>query len=427
MVEIKVPLTNVDLEQLGLINQRLFTIDGELAKRYNAVLEKAFGWKCDLDSFRVDKRGLSPEVAAYLKAQNPDHRLLEFAENYLNIGSANRYMIVVSPEQKDAPLVFPQTSYENSVYDEVYRQARHTIEDVTHSEALFGELENGIDIFQTADDLLQLRTVELSLDTTRKTVRNYLELDRMLVKLSVENALDQEYVSHLEDLVRNLGRASNRAISKVFPITREIHCFYAEFFKGAYALRNFKNRDDISGIFISHHQGEPKDLGSEILTLDLHDEELLPLLHKYKFLQYNPDLVEQRLQEIENETLVARGVDVAELDATARKREVTHRTFSPVWTELSEVRKILHNTSAKLRDLESDLSYQTRLKLSEPVSKPEILGHLLAELDPTDVIRMYEFNISKLKREFPKMPLNRQRHIASVLLNHQLNQTGGKK
>ncbi|MEI7718653.1 MAG: DUF6638 family protein [archaeon] len=429
MAEIKIPKRNVDLEQLGLINQGLFTVDGELAKRYNSVLKQVFDWDCDLDSFRVDKRGISPEVADYLMTRNPDHRLLEFAENYLNIGSANRYMIVVSPDQKGAPLVFPQTSYEDGLFDEVYRQARHTIEDVTHTEALFGELENGIDIFRTADDLLQLKTVETSLDTRKGTVRDCLELDKMLGKFDVQNALDDAYVARLQELAKNVGSSAGRAISKVFPITREVHCFYAEFFNGVHCLRNFKNKDGIAGIFISHHQGRPRDLGSEIVSLDLHDDDVIATLHKYKFLQYNPELVCQRLQEIEDDTLLAAGIDVADLDATARKREVTGRTlkYPLAWKELSEVRKILSNTSAKIKDLEDDLCYETRLKLSEPVSKPEVLNHMLAELDPTDTLRMYQFNVSKLRREFPKMPLNRQRHVANVLLNTQLNQTGGKK
>ncbi len=431
MAEIKISKRNVDLEQLGLINQGLLTVDGELAKRYNAVLKEAFSWDCTLDSFRVDKRGLSPEVAAHLKEKNPTHRLLEFGENYLNIGSANRYMIVVSPDQKDAPLVFPQTSYENGLFDEVYRQAKHTIEDVTHSEALFGEMEDGVDIFQTADDLLQLRTVEVNLDTSRGTVKNCLRLDQMLGKLNVHNALDDEYISQLQGLAAILGGSTNRAISKVFPVTKEVHCFYAEFFKGAYCLRNFKNKDDLAGIFISHHQGQPKDLSSEILTSDLHDTELIKTLHKYKFLQFNPDLVGRRLQEMEDETLLTAGIDLADLDDTARKREVTAHSseLSPTWTEMSKVRKVLGSSSIKIKELvEADeLCYETMLKLSEPVSKPEVINHLLAEIDPTDVIRMYEYNRSKLRREFPSMPLNRKRHVARVLLENQLNQQGGKK
>lgn len=432
MTTITIPSKKFTLEQVGLANTELFPVDGELARRYNAVLKAVFGWESELDSFRVDKRGLSPEQAQHLKQKYPDHRLLEFGENYLNIRSANRYMVVVSPEQATAPLIAPQTSYEGKLYLEVFSQARHTIEDVTASEVMFGELQDGgIDVFETADDLLHLRTVEVSLDTLQGTMRDYFELKRLSEGLGktgedgIENALNSDYVKRMRDLVSRVGDPRRRSISKVFPITKEVHCFYVEFFKGVHCLRNFKNRDDISTLLITHHQGNltEKNLGPEIMIRDLRDENLISMLHGYKFLKYNADLLETRIREIEDEALLAAGVDVVSISDSERKRKITEMSscFISTWRELREIAKIMRNSDdVKLADVldEKNAGYITRLKLSEatPNGKPEIINHMLAELDPTDPIRMYLFNKKKLIVEFPQLSLPRQRYIALRLL-----------
>ena len=421
---IEIPKTNISLEQLGLINQGLFSVDGELARRYHQVLKHVFDLECDVDSFRVDKRGLSPELCRCLREKYPDR--LEFGENYLNIRSANRFMIIVSPDQKSAHLVAPQTSYEDELYGIVYKLARHTIEDITQSEALYGELENGIDVFRSAEDLLQFRTIEISLDTLASTVKSILELKAMSSALGKEDsALNPEYIEKMQELVKKVGNVKNRSVSDIFPIKREIHCFYEEFFKGVHCLRNFRNEDNVQAIFISHHQGTPRDLGEEVISIDLHDPKLLDILHEYRFLRYNQDLIAQRAQEIEDETLLAAGIDVVDLNPHERKRKVIEYAskFPQSWHELREIAGITESTRRKIDKVVKDKSYETRLKLSEAASKKEIIEHMLAELDPTDPVRIFEANRRKLITEFPNLPLNRQRYIAYTLLNYT---QGGK-
>jgi len=427
---IEIPKEKVDLEALGLINQGLFPVTGQLARRYNEVLKHVFDLDCDIDSFRVDKRGLSPELAEYMKKKYGDR--IEFGENYLNIKSANRYMVVVSPDQKSAPLVFPQTSYEDGLYDEVYRQARHTIEYITQTGALFGELDNGINIFRSAEDLLQFRTVEISLDTLDGAVGSFFELRNLAKDLGnkgkdgLENSLNPEYIQRIQSLVKKVGNIRDVEISKVFPITKEIHCFYVEFFQGVHCLRNFRNKEEVKTLFISHHQETKWELGEGIVNFDLHDPELIQMLHKYRFLEYDERLIDSRLREIENEAMLAAGVDIVDLTVPQRKRKIIEltATFPESWHELKDLAQQVESGSMGLDDAikDKELKYETKVKLSTPSSKDEIINHLLAEIDPTDIRRVYEFNRRKFVTEFPKLPLNRQRYLAHALLND----TGGK-
>ena len=423
MTTLTIPKDKVDLETLGLINQGLFHVDKELAIRYNNVLKHVFDLESDIDSFRIDKRGLSPEVGLYLQKKYPER--FEYPDNYLNMRSANRFMIVVSPDQKSAPLIAKQTTYEDELYDSTYKNARHTIEDVTASEALVGEIENHISVFRTAYDLLRMRDIEISLDTLQGTVKSIQELKRLSDDLGKENnALDENYISKMKDIVAKVGDIRNRAISNIFPIKREVHCFGVEFFKGVYCLRNFRNKDDIRGIFITNNQPDDHDLGKEIAHYDLRSENLLEDLHKYKFVKYNSDLIERRLEEIEDDVLLSKKIDLVDLNGFQKKglvhQHIAH--YPESWHELRDIERLLENTSDKIKELVETKSYATRLKLSEPASKDEIIDRMLAELDSTDIVRSYEWSRRNFVRQFPSLPLNRQRYYAYKILS---NMKGG--
>jgi len=424
MSQIIIPEGKVDLEKLGLINQDLFPVRGELAVRYNAILKHVFDFDSDIDEFRIDKRGLSPEVAKHLKEKYPER--LEFGENYLNIGSANRYMIVLSPEQKTAPLVAPQTSYENELYDMTHRQARHTIEDITRDEAMYGELENHITVFRSVEDLLRVKTVEVTLDSLNGTVQQISTLAKMLDELEKDdNALNEEYIQQMRRIVKQVGDIRTRAVSpEVFPITRELHCFYMEFFNGVHCLRNFSTKD-FRGIFITNSQSNLECKTPGIEFRDIGDEDLLDLLEKHNFLKYNPELIKTRMREIEDQTLLSKDVDVASLDNSGRKRYIIRLSkidaLPRIYHELCELEGVGLSIGAKKLQKEiKSRPYKLRLKLAEGNEKREIIEHMLAQLDPSDPIRLYNFNRRKLITEFSPMPVNRQRYVAWRLLNQKM-------
>jgi len=419
-VEIKISRREIDLEELGLINQDLFEVSGELAKRYNEVLARVFDFQSDLDQFRIDKRGLSPEVASHLMEKYPQR--LEFPENYLNIRSANRFMLVVSPDQRSAPLITSQTSYDNSLIDAVHTQAKHTIEDITQSEALFGELDERVEIFRIPADLLNIRTVEVNLDTLCKTFASVSELRKMSDQLGRgDNALDQKYISQMQTLVRKVGDIRARMISpEIFPIRKEMHCFCAEFFSGVYCLRQFRSGDGTRTLFFYNGETIDEDLGESVFARNIHDPEVVDVLHRYKFLTYNPELVEQRIREVEDEFFLQQNIDVVEMSDVVRKRKISNfvDSFPKVWIELRNVRRAVRNKEAEKYEMSDDASYELKLKLAEPRKHPEVIGHLLAELDPTDPVRVYEFNRGKFLRDFPDFD-NRKRYIVNTLLKNK--------
>ncbi|MCB9359643.1 hypothetical protein H6503_06960 [Candidatus Woesearchaeota archaeon] len=416
--KMRIPKKNIDLEKLGLINQGLFEVDGILAQRYNDAIKRIFGYDIDIDSFRIDKRGLSPELGLYVMKKYPEDN--EYPDSYLNMHSANRFMLVVSPDQRDSPLIAPQTSYDDEIFSNVHHKARMLIQDVAQDEILFGELKNGISIFEQVEDVMQLKNIGITLDTLDDTVAKTLRLINLGNGLSEgDNALDASYIKQMADLVKIVGDPRKGNISAIFPVEYTVQNFYVEFFNGAHYLK-VKKRGQIKSLFVTDNQPFKWE-AEEVSRYDLHDTNLLDVLHDYKLVRYDTNLISQRLAEIEADVLLNTGVDVVDLsDYEMRKLIVRNASnFPNSYRQLRDVDRILSQTSAKFSDLESELSYESRLKLSIAKSDENVVNHMLAELDPTDIARYFQSNRAHLLRSFQHMPANRQRYIAQQLLNHK--------
>lgn len=112
------------------------------AKRYNAAL-RSLGIELSktLTSIHVDQRGFSPEYA-------------ELQYDYL--GTDNPFIIIVDPAQKDLPMIYEVYSFERTMLHDFFETAGDAIPDITSSSALCIEVEEGVDMFTSAAELLFL-------------------------------------------------------------------------------------------------------------------------------------------------------------------------------------------------------------------------------------------------------------------------------
>jgi hypothetical protein len=65
-----------------------------------------------------------------------------------------------------------------------------------------------------------------------------------------------------------------------------------------------------------------------------------------------------------------------------------------------------------------NLDFATRLKIYEPLCKEDIVGHIIAELDPCDIVRLHNFNQRKFRRDYQKMTDVQKRYTAFTILNN---------
>src|SRR3989344_6538070 len=88
-----------------LLYKNLFVVDGGLVEHYNRALQRLIDKQTSLKTFTIDKRGESPEIEE------------ELGRDYLQLGPAHRFTIILSPQQSMALLIHPEFSYDNQVLD----------------------------------------------------------------------------------------------------------------------------------------------------------------------------------------------------------------------------------------------------------------------------------------------------------------------
>lgn len=146
----------------GLMFGNLFHVHAPaLVERYNRALQHLTGKRTDLTDFHIDISGYSPEVGDALN----DHA-------YLNHQGVNRQFILLSMEQRTAPLLSMKFSTTRSILREFFEQNEAQLFALTARDAVAGELVNSVYDVSTPARLFDIRKVEVEADTTAGTVRD---------------------------------------------------------------------------------------------------------------------------------------------------------------------------------------------------------------------------------------------------------------
>lgn len=146
-----------------------------LVDRYNRALQHLTGKQTGLSDFHVDISGYSPEIGDELGD-----------ELYLNQNGVNRQFILLTTDQKRAPLL-------NATFSTSRDILRHFIEDnmaqlfaLTATDAVAGELVNSVFEVSEPASLFDIRQVEIEADTTRDTLRHADELADLVDRFKTE-------------------------------------------------------------------------------------------------------------------------------------------------------------------------------------------------------------------------------------------------
>ena len=133
----------------GLFGGGLVPINNPIVVRnYRECMHAIGKTPTKLDTFRVDGRGWSPEVADELGVTH-----------YLANGDANPYAIVVTPEQKKLPVYHPHHSFDRDLLATFFAVAGRQIADLTGETGLWLDLDHLFDRYTTPDDLTMLESV----------------------------------------------------------------------------------------------------------------------------------------------------------------------------------------------------------------------------------------------------------------------------
>ena len=253
-----------------------------LIERYNRALMSLTGKRTGLSDFHIDVSGYSPEIGHELG----DHL-------YLNHAGVNRQFILLTTEQKTAPLLNAKFSTSRGILRQFIEENEAQLFALTARDAVAGELVNSVYSVEEPVRLFDIRKVVIEADTTEGTVREAEKLGRMVDRFREEDDawFDDVLIAEMIGMAKKTGDVTRNPV-KLKHMEFEQQNFWTAHFGGLYLFRGVDHPAVIAS-------GDKADLGRLPIkyVFDLRDRNQIA-----KFFEFN-DLVEPIVK--------ARGIDAA--------------------------------------------------------------------------------------------------------------------
>ena len=429
------PHLKPDMDALTLSYVNFFSLDQVLASRYTSVLQTIFNVTNTRQDFMVDLRGMSPE----LKQQ---------FGSYLTMEEINPYTIILSPDQEQAPIIDPRFSFDEQFMHQIYQEAAHVIHAVTPNEALWGEINNGIDVLTGIEDLLHLNQISIRLETPLGTVGNVKKLNEMHASLRsyIQDTAKVNEMIEMHKKLRLLKYGDMRGVelNGVFPLTMDVGSYSTKLFGGTYIIRDPKE-----GTYLLHSLGSSKKnfkVPKDVNTMRADDPALVDMFYEVGFITYSvtKESCTQATREIEDAVLLANGYDFypqgvsQEIDQgkfeLERKRGLMR--YAPklpaAWHELRDLQQAFSETGgrgatgARYAERISQVnlcSPDTKIKLAQAQKHDDVIRPLLSRLDRFNVNfrQRAALDADGLMKEFETFTVPKKKYVC-----YQLSTNGGE-
>ncbi|WP_108861652.1 DUF6638 family protein [Ruegeria sp. Alg231-54] len=195
-----------------------------LVERYNRALQHLAGKTTALTDFHVDISGYSPEVGIELED-----------ELYLNPNGVNRQFILLTTEQKRAPLLNVKFSTSRDILREFIEMNEAQLFALTATDAVAGELVNSVIRLTTPRDLLNLRKIEVEADTAGGTLRKAQQLAGMVEQFKTEEDawFDDVLIAKMIETAKETGDVTRNPV-RLRHTAFEQRNFWTAHFDGLY-------------------------------------------------------------------------------------------------------------------------------------------------------------------------------------------------
>ena len=194
----------IRLIQSGLMFGNLVHVASPaLVERYNRALRHLTGKTTELTDFYIDISGFSPEIG---------HELQD--DLYLNHAGVNRQFILLTTEQKRAPLLNAKFSTSRSILKQFIDENEAELFALTATDAVAGELVNSVYDVSSPATLFQIKTVTVEADTTTGTVRQAQTLAQKVDRFMTEEDawFDDVLIGEMIDLAGETGDVTRNPV-----------------------------------------------------------------------------------------------------------------------------------------------------------------------------------------------------------------------
>lgn len=202
-----------------------------LVERYRRALKHLTGLTTELTDFHIDISGYSPEIGHELD----DHL-------YLNPNGVNRQFILLTLEQKTAPLLNAKFSFSRQILREFIDTNEARLFALTARDAVAGELQNSVISIRNADHLLDIRKIRVEADTTGGDIANARELTTKIEEFrSRKDAwFDDVLIAEMIGLAKETGDITRQPVD-LTQVAVETPNFWTAHFGGLYVWREVEH------------------------------------------------------------------------------------------------------------------------------------------------------------------------------------------
>ncbi|WP_457647817.1 DUF6638 family protein [Profundibacter sp.] len=412
------------LIERGLMFGNLIRISSPaLVERYNRALKQLTGKKTRLKSFHVDISGYSPEVGDSLK----DHL-------YLNEGGCNRQFILLTTEQKTAPLLNAQFSTSRGILRQFIEENEAQLFALTAKDAVAGELLNSVYSVEEPAKLFDIRQVTIEADTTEAHVKSAEELADKIERFKREEDAwwDDVLIAEMIGLAKKTGDVT-RAPLKLKKMSFRQDNFWTKHFGGLYVFRDMENPAAICA-------GNKAELGK------------LPIKYVFDFTDRNEIAIFLELNDLVEPIVKARGVDAAAIlqqkmdfivvDVAAEKGEnldhATRRDIRALTRRYAaDLPEEFHGLAALLRwaqgggkwpRITSDHPAYFYTLRAKPHKDRDLVNMLLAALTPKDIRQLFICHKERFYHSYTGWSDAKKTYVAEFLeREYQVDKAGARK
>ncbi len=369
----------------GLMYGNLVPVTSKaLVGRYNRALMHLTGKETALNEFHVDISGYSPEIGH------------EFDDDlYLNPRGCNQQFILLSTEQKSAPLLMSNFSTSRSILKDFISDNEDQLFALTAKEAVAGELINSVFDIANPADLLKINQITIEADTAGELIADAQALTGHIQTFMTEDDAwwDDVLISQMVELAKQTGNIQRHPLN----LTTKPYAqgnYYTSHFGGIYI---FKDIDKPTVIARQNLEGLEEMSGFQTLTfgntreiarfLQIHD--LVELIATRKS-DTDSAIIRQKLDFIVISVAASSGDELGQLSRQdIRKLERNYAPQMPtayhglmdIWRWAS-----LGGAYPELEPEHDGYFYAFRARQG---SDRDLVNMLLADLSPLDFRQLY--------------------------------------
>ena len=414
----------IHLIQRGLMFGNLIHIASPaLIERYNRALKHLTNQQTKLSEFHIDVSGYSPEIGDELD----DHL-------YLNHAGVNRQFILLTTDQKTAPLLNAKFSTSREILKEFILKNEPQLFALTARDAVAGELVNSVYAVDSPARLFDIRKVKIEADTTSGTVAEAQALaddvDRFMRE---EDAwFDDVLIADMISKAKRTGDVTRNPV-RLDLMEFEQRNFWTAHFGGLYVMQGMDHPALISS-------GDKGALGKLPIkyVFDVKDRNQIA-----KFLEYN-DLAEpivkargidaaailrQKMDFIVVDTAQDAGMDLA--GATRRDiRALARRHARDLPEEFHGLAALLRwaEEGGKWPRITSDHpAYFYTLRSADHADR-DLVNMLLSQLSPKDVRQLFICHKELFYQLYATWPESKKSYVADFLdREYQVDKAGARE